>query len=190
MPCSESATNNNSSILDRLLKVRTILIGGPIEEELAERVIAQIILLNSESQDPIRVILTTPGGMVDVGFAIHDIFKFITAPLTIIGAGYVASMGIPILLSVPDKRRLSLPNTRYMMHQPSGGAGGQAKDIRITAQQIIKTRERLNMLIARETKQPLEKVGKDSDRDFWMSAEEALQYGLVSKIVENEKELA
>ncbi|MCX5758004.1 MAG: ATP-dependent Clp protease proteolytic subunit, partial [Candidatus Hydrogenedentes bacterium] len=156
---------------------------------LAEQVIAQSLLLDSESHDPIRVVLTTPGGMVDVGFAIHDIFKFITAPITIISAGFVASMGIPILLSAPKERRFSLPNTRFMMHQPSGGAGGQAKDIRITAQQIIKTRERLNQLISLETHQPLEKIAADSDRDFWMTAEEALEYGLISRIVGNAKEI-
>jgi len=175
--------------LDRLLKTRTILVGNTIEEELAERVLAQTLLLDSESHDLICVILTTPGGMVDVGFAIHDIFRFVISPIQIISAGFVASMGIPILLSVPHEQRLSLPNTRFMMHQPSGGAGGQAKDIRITAQQIIKTRERLNQLIARETKQPLDKVAADSDRDFWMTAEEAISYGLISRIVQNASEL-
>ncbi len=189
MPCSEPTNTNSTSLLDRLLKTRTILVNGAIEEELAERVIAQSLLLDSESHDSIRVILTTPGGMVDVGFAIHDIFKFIVSPITIISAGFVASMGIPILLCVPEQRRFSLPNTRFMMHQPSGGAGGQAKDIRITAQQIIKTRERLNQLISVETHQPLEKIAADSDRDFWMTAEEALTYGLISRIVGNAKEL-
>jgi ATP-dependent Clp protease, protease subunit len=189
MPCPESTNGNTPSFLDRLLKTRTILVSGAIEEELAERVIASTLLLDSESHDPIRVFLTTPGGMVDVGFAIHDIFKFIEAPIVIISAGFVASMGIPILLSVPEQRRFSLPNTRFMMHQPSGGAGGQAKDIRITAQQIIKTRERLNQLISLETRQPLDKIAADSDRDFWMTADEALQYGLISRIVGRAKEV-
>lgn len=190
MPCNESANTEHPRFLDRLLQMRTILINGAIEEELAERVIGQTLLLDAESHDPIRIFLTTPGGMVDVGFAIHDILRFVASPITIVSAGFVASMGVPILLSVPRDNRLSLPNTRFMMHQPSGGAGGQATDIRITAQQILKTRERLNQLIATETGQPLEKIANDSDRDYWMAADEALSYGLISRIITHTNEIA
>lgn len=189
MPCSKTEEGPKQTFTDRLFAARMILVTGGIEEELAEQVIAQALLLDAESHDPIRVVLTTPGGMVDVGFAIHDIFRFVASPVTIIAAGFVASMGVPILLSVPKEKRISLPNTRFMMHQPSGGAGGQAKDIRISAQQIIKTRERLNQLIAEQTKQPLEKIAADSDRDFWMNAEEALEYGLISRIIHSANEL-
>jgi ATP-dependent Clp protease protease subunit len=189
MTCSDEREGRYDHLTNRLLKTRTILINGPIEEDLAERVIAQALVLDAESHDPIRVIITSPGGMVDVGFAIHDILKYVTADILCIGAGFVASMGVPIILSAPKERRFALPNTRFMMHQPSGGGGGPATDIRITAQEILKTRERLNQLVASETGQPIEKVTTDNDRDFWMSAEEAREYGLISRVISTAKEL-
>ena len=189
MACPEEKEERQDGLTAKLLKTRTILINGPIEEELAERVIAQALVLDAESQDPIRVIVTTPGGMVDVGFAVLDILRYVESEIVCIGAGFVASMGVPIMLAAKKQNRFALPNTRFMMHQPSGGAGGPATDIRITAQEILKTRERLNRLVAEETGQPLEKVTADNDRDFWMSAEEALDYGLISKILRNAKEL-
>jgi ATP-dependent Clp protease protease subunit len=179
-----------NSIHTRLLKTRTVLINGSVDEELAEHVIAQALVLDAESHDPIRVMITTPGGVIDFGIAIHDVLRYIESRVLCIGAGFVASMGVPIMLAAKKGNRFALPNTRFMMHQPSGGAGGQATDIRITAQEILKIRERLNRLIAEETGQPLEKVAADSDRDFWMSAEEAKEYGLISKIIRNVKELS
>jgi ATP-dependent Clp protease, protease subunit len=189
MACPEEQEGGSQNHLNRLLKTRTILINGPVDEELAERVIAQSLILDSESHDPVRVIITSPGGMVDVGFAIHDILRYIDSTVVCIGAGFVASMGVPIMFAAEKKNRYALPNTRFMMHQPSGGAGGAATDIRITAQEILKTRERLNHLISEETGQPLEKIAADSDRDFWMSAEEAVTYGLISKIIRSAKEV-
>lgn len=185
MACPEEREDvpRKDGVWARLLKTRTILISGPVEEELAERVIAQTLVLDAESHDPIRVIITTPGGMVDIGFAILDILRYVESPIIGIGAGFVASMGVPIMLAAEKQNRYALPNTRFMMHQPSGGAGGPATDIRITAQEIIKTRERLNRLIAERTGQPLEKVTADNDRDFWMTAEEAESYGLIAKII-------
>jgi ATP-dependent Clp protease protease subunit len=185
MACPEEMEDvqRQDGLLSRLLKTRTILVSGTIEEELGARVISQVLIVDSESHDPIRVIISTPGGAVDVGFAIHDILRYVESPIICIGAGFVASMGVPIMLAADRENRLALPNTRFMMHQPSTGAAGHASDIRITAQEILKTRERLNRLIADETGQPLEKVSADSDRDFWMSAEEALTYGLIAKIV-------
>jgi len=191
MACPEERddTPKSDGVINRLLKSRTILIHGAIEEELAERVIAQALVLDAESHDPIRVFITSPGGAVDMGFAIYDILRYIESEVTCIGAGFVASMGVPIMLAAKKGNRLALPNTRFMMHQPSGGAGGQATDIRITAQEILKIRERLNRLVAEETGQSIEKVTADNDRDFWMTADEAVAYGLVARVVRNAQDL-
>lgn len=172
-------------ITARLLKARTVLINGQVDEELTERVMAQLLVLDSESHDPIRVIVTSQGGNVDSGFAIYDVLCYIASEVVCIGAGWVASIAVPILFGAPKEKRLALPNTRFLIHQPSGGIGGHASDIRIEAQQILKIRERLNQLIARETGQPLEKVTQDSDRNFWMTAKEALDYGLIAKIIKS-----
>ena len=191
MPCPEEEKEERGAgiITAKLLESRTILINGPIEEDLGERVITQALVLDSDSHDPIRVLVATPGGMVDVGFAIYDILRYVESKVICIGAGFVASMGVPIMLAAGREDRYALPNTRFMMHQPSTGAAGVASDIRITAREILKIRERLNKLISDETGQAIEKVAVDSDRDFWMSAEEAVQYGLVSKIVKNAREI-
>ena len=157
MPCSEEIeTKVDNGVMARLLKTRTIMINGAIEEDLAASVMAQTLVLDNESHDPITVFITTPGGIVDVGFAIHDILQYVESKVTCICAGFVASMGVPIMLSADRDRRFALPNTRFMMHQPSTGAAGQASDIRITAQEILKTRERLNRLIAERTGQSYE----------------------------------
>ena len=196
MPCPEEEKEEEKEergagvISAKLLKSRTILVNGPIEEDLGEKVITQALVLDSDSHEPIKVLVATPGGMVDVGFAIYDILRYVESKVICIGAGFVASMGVPIMLSSGKQDRYSLPNTRFMMHQPSTGAAGVASDIRITAQEILKIRERINKLISDETGQPIEKVAVDSDRDFWMTAEEAVEYGLVSKIVKNAKEIA
>lgn len=191
MPCPDEEKEERGAglISAKLLKSRTLLINGAIDEDLGERVMTQALVLDGDSHEPIRVLVTTPGGMVDVGFAIHDILRYVQSKIICIGAGFVASMGVPIMLSAAKENRYSLPNTRFMMHQPSTGVAGVASDIRITAQEILKIRERLNQLISDETGQPIEKVAVDSDRDFWISAEEAVDYGLVSKIVKNAKEI-
>jgi ATP-dependent Clp protease protease subunit len=166
-----------------ILKARTVLVNGEVDQELAQKVISQLIVLDAESHDPIRVIITSPGGHVDSGYAIHDVMRFIESPVITIGAGWVASIAVPIFFGAPKGKRFSLPGTRFLIHQPSGGAGGQAADIRIEAQEIIKIRKRINEMISKETGQPVEKVAKDSERNFWMSAEEAKAYGLVDKII-------
>ncbi|HNT88370.1 MAG TPA: ATP-dependent Clp protease proteolytic subunit [Candidatus Hydrogenedentes bacterium] len=178
------------ALLSRLLKSRTILVAGTVDQELAEKVMAQLILLDADSHDPIKVIISSPGGHVDSGYAIFDMMRFVESPVITLGAGWVASIAVPILFGADKEKRFGLPNTRFLLHQPSGGAGGQASDIRIEAQEILKIRERINRLIAEETGQPFEKVARDSDRNFWMSAEEALNYGLVRKIVRSAKEIA
>ena len=172
-----------------ILKARTVLVNGQVDQELAQKVISQLIALDADNHDAIKVIITSPGGHVDSGYAIHDVMKFIESPIITIGAGWVASIAVPIFFGAPKEHRYSLPGTRYLIHQPSGGAGGQASDIRIEAQEILKIRKRINVMIAKETGQPEEKVAKDSERNYWMSAEEALDYGLVTKVVTSASEI-
>lgn len=181
--CGGEEPPRESPMLMRLLQSRIILVTGEVDQELAEDIISKLLVLDTQSHDSIRLVVTSPGGHVDSGYAIHDMMRFIASPITTIGAGWVASIAVPILLGAPRERRFSLPNTRFLLHQPSGGAGGRASDIRIEAQEIIKIRKRINELIAAETGQPEEKVARDSDRNFWMTAQEALEYGLVTKIV-------
>jgi len=179
----------DSGLVTRMLETRTILVSGQVDEKLADRVISQLLILNGVSHDPIRVVVTSQGGHVDSGFAIHDMLKFVESPIRAIGAGWVASIGVPILLAADKPHRYSLPNTRYLLHQPSGGAGGQASDIRIAAEEILKLRQRINEMIANETGQSIQQVENDCDRNFWMTSDEALKYGLVSKIINSASEL-
>ena len=183
------APRRDEALVSRMLETRTILLAGQVDEKLAEKVMAQLLVLNGISHDPIRLVITTPGGHVDSGYAIHDLIRFIESPVITVGAGWVASIGVPILLAAEKNQRYSLPNTRFLLHQPSGGAGGQAADIRIAAEEILKLRSRLNHLIAEETGQSVEKVEQDSDRNFWMDAEQALEYGLVSRLIRSAEEI-
>lgn len=169
----------------KLMKARIVLVNGTVDQELAEKVMTQLLVLDAESAEPIRVLITSPGGHVDSGYAIHDTMRFLRSPVITIGAGWVASIAVPILFGGARGKRYSLPNTRYLIHQPSGGAGGQAADIRIEALEIVKIRTRINRLISEETGQTVEKVALDSDRNYWMNAEEAHGYGLVNKIITN-----
>jgi len=176
-------------LIQRMLETRTILLAGQVDEKLAEKVISQLLILNGVSHAPIRMLLTTPGGHVDSGFAIHDMIRFIESPVITIGAGWVASIGVPILLAAEKDSRYSLPHTRFLLHQPSGGAGGQASDIRIAAEEILKLRVRINQLIASETGQDPKKVETDSDRNYWMTSDQALDYGLISRVITTAGEL-
>jgi ATP-dependent Clp protease protease subunit len=173
-----------------MLKTRTVLVSGVVDDKLAEKTIAQLLILDAENHEPIRVMITSQGGHVDSGFAIHDMLRFIESPIVTIGAGWVASIAVPILFGALKERRYSLPNTRFLLHQPTGGAGGQATDIGIEAEEILKVREKLNGLIAAETGQDIERVAKDSDRNFWMDAEQAKEYGLVCQVVTRASEIA
>ena len=177
------------AVLSRMLKIRTVLLSGEIDHEVADRAISQLLILDADSHDSIRVIISSQGGHVDSGYAIHDMLRYIESPVVTLGAGWVASIAVPILLSAEKAHRYSLPNTRFLLHQPSGGAGGQASDIRIAAEEILKLRARLNQLIADETGKSSEQIGDDSDRNFWMSAEEALAYGLVGRIIQHSSEI-
>lgn len=182
-PCGGAEEPKSEGLIAKLMKSRTVLVTGQVDQELAEKVMAQLLLLDSDSHEPIRVWISSPGGHVDSGFAIYDTMRFIESPVITIGAGWVASIAVPIFFGASKGKRYTLPNTRFLLHQPSGGAGGQLADIRIEAREIIKIRERINKMISEETGQPVEKVAKDSDRNFWMSAKEALDYGLASKII-------
>ena len=179
------------AIAERLaFKSRFVLVFGEIDHAAARTACTRLIALAQESDAPINVLISSPGGHVESGDAIHDVIRFVRAPVTTIGTGWVASAGTHIFIAAPKERRLCLPNTRFMIHQPGGGAGGPATDIAIQAKEIIKTRERIAKVIARQTGQDLQKVLGDMERDFWMSAEEAIQYGLVSKVIESSRELA
>jgi len=170
-------------VQNALFKSRTVLIFGEIDMRLAERVTAQLTALASQSDEPIRVFINSPGGHVESGDTVHDMIRFCGAPVRVIGTGWVASAGAHIFLGATKENRLCLPNTRFLLHQPAGGVRGQASDIEIEAEEIIKMRERVNRMIARETGQTYEKVDRDTQRNFWMSAQQAVEYGLVSKIV-------
>jgi len=170
-------------------KSRFVLVFGEIDHELARVTCERLIALAEESDAPIRVLVSSPGGHVESGDAIHDMIRFVRAPITTIGTGWVASAGTHIFLAAPKERRVCLPNTRFMIHQPGGGAGGRASDIAIQAKEMLRTRERVARVIARETGQPLAKVSADMDRDYWMNAEEAIEYGIVSRVVKGHQEL-
>ncbi|KAF1301814.1 ATP-dependent Clp protease proteolytic subunit [Enterococcus sp. JM9B] len=187
----EKQSNDLSSIYrKKLLEQRTVLIYGEITQELAKDVTSQLLLLAALADDPINVYINSPGGHVESGDTIHDVIQFIKPKVNVIGTGWVASAGITIYLGAEKENRYSLPNTRYMIHQPAGGVQGQSTEIQIEAKEIIRTRERINRLIAEATGQPIEKVQKDTDRNFWMTVDEAKDYGIVGKIVQTSDEVA
>lgn len=174
---------------EKAFKSRYVLVTGEINDRVAAETVKRLVALSSESDKPINMLVSSPGGHVESGDMIHDVIKFIRAPVNMIGTGWVASAGVHIYLAVPKERRFCLENTRFLIHQPSGGAGGVASDIAIQAQEIIKTRERLARVISRETGKSVEQVMRDIERDFWMSAQEAIAYGLVSRVIGNERDL-
>jgi len=174
---------------DLLKKERTILISEDVSPRLTERVASQLLWLDSQSQDAIKIFINTPGGSADDGFAIFDIIRFVRSPVVNICAGLNASAGTIILLAAPRERRLALPNARLMIHQPSGGARGRATDIEVTADEILKLHKRAVELIAAECGRTKEQVEEDLRRDHWLSPEEARDYGLVSRVVSSMKEI-
>lgn len=173
------------SIAQNLFKARTILLFGEINQKVAQAVTAQLLGLAAENDEPIKLIINSPGGHVESGDTIHDMIRFVKPRVLVLGTGWVASAGAHIFLGAAKEDRFCLPNTRFMIHQPAGGVGGPATDIAIEAKEIIKMRKRINEEIARETGQPYERVAVDTDRNFWMSAEEAKEYGIVSHIIDN-----
>jgi len=177
-----------SPVAQALFKSRTVLIFGEVDMKMAERVCAQLLAL-AETAGDMRVILNSPGGHVESGDTIHDMIRFVGPRVKIVGTGWVASAGAHIFLGAKRENRLCLPFTRFLLHQPLGGVRGQATDIEIEAEEIIKMRERLNREIAAETGQPFEKIVADTERNYWLSAEEAKAYGLVGRIVQRADEV-
>ncbi|MBI2098666.1 MAG: ATP-dependent Clp endopeptidase proteolytic subunit ClpP [Candidatus Wildermuthbacteria bacterium] len=176
-------------IYSRLLKERIIFLGAPINDIVANSVIAQMLFL--ESKDPkkdIQLYINTPGGVVTGGLAIYDTMQYVKCPISTVCVGMAASMGAVLLAAGQKGKRFALPNSQIMLHQPIGGATGQAVEIEITAKQIVKIKERLNQILAKHTGQPFSKVEKDTDRDFYLSAEEARDYGLIDKVIEEKEQ--
>lgn len=180
----------NTLVESALFKSRTILLTGGIDFKQARMVCERLLALSAESDEPILMILSSPGGHVESGDMIHDMIKFVTAPVKVLGSGWVASAGALIYAAAQKENRYSLPNTRYLLHEPRGGVGGQATDVEIQAREIIKMRERLNRIFAEATGKTVEQIKKDTERDFWMGAQEAVDYGLVSKIIRNRREIS
>ena len=175
-------------IYSRLLKDRIIILSTPIYDVIASNIIAQLLFLNSEdSNKDISLYINSPGGSVSAGLAIYDTMQFVKADVATYCMGVAASMGAVLLTAGTKGKRFMLPNAEAMIHQPWGGVQGQASDIKIQAEQILKARERLIGILSRHTGHSAEKIGVDADRDFWMTAEEAVKYGLVDKVVSKEE---
>ena len=189
-PSAAPALEARSSFLEeKAFASRTVLVFGAINDASAADTVRRLIALDAASQAPIDMLVSSPGGHLESGDTVHDVVRFISAPVRMIGTGWVGSAATHLFLSVPKERRFCLPQTRFLIHQPSGGAGGQATDIAIMAREIIKARERIASVISRQTGQPLAKVLVDIERDNWMGPEEAIEYGLISRIIENRKDL-
>jgi ATP-dependent Clp protease protease subunit len=184
----DKAPEQSSPVAQALFKSRTVMIFGEVDMKMAERVCAQL-LAYAESEGDIRVILNSPGGHVESGDTIHDMIRFVGNRVKIVGTGWVASAGAHIFLGAKKENRLCLPFTRFLLHQPLGCVQGQASDIHIEAEEILKMRERLNHEIAAETGQSFEKVVKDTERNYWLSAEEAKAYGLVGRVIQHADEV-
>lgn len=184
-------SEKESPFAEKFLKTRQIILSGEINEENTAKTVEQLLLLESESDKPIYIYIDSPGGSIDSGFGIYDVIRFINAPVYTIGTGLIASMGSIILLAAPKERRLGLPNSHYLIHQPliGGVAQGVATDLEIQAEEISKSKEKLIKLISDETGKPVDQVRKDCDRDHWLTADEAKDYGLISKVISTRKEL-
>ena len=181
----DSKKDEKSRAAQRILfESRTILLFGESNEKAARETCGQLIAMGEESDEPIRLVISSPGGHVESGDAIHDMIRFVAAPVKVIGTGWVASAGAHIYLSADKDNRYCTPNTRFLLHQPMGGIGGKATEIDIEAKEMLKMRDRLNKVIADETGQPVERVAKDTDRNYWMGPEEAKEYGIVAHIVD------
>ncbi|MCQ2604498.1 MAG: ATP-dependent Clp protease proteolytic subunit [Spirochaetia bacterium] len=179
----------NFDFNEKFLKTRTILLSGEIDKKSAEKTISQLLILEAENDDPIKIFIDSPGGDVDAAFAIFDMIRFIKPEVIIVSMGLAASAGALILLAAEKKNRLGFPNSHYLIHQPLSGIRGVATEIEIHAREMEKTRQKINSIIAEETGKPLAQVEKDTDRDYWLTAEEAVEYGLISRILTSRDEL-
>ena len=185
----KSATALTDSVRDRLFRHRTLIISGGINQQLVSNVMGQLLAMSAESDEDITIYINSQGGHVESGDTIHDVLRFIKPRVRMVGTGWVASAGALIYVSVPLEDRFALPNTRFLLHQPAGGAGGTAADIEIEAKEILRMRERINRIFAEKTGQSVERIESDTRRNFWLNAEEAREYGLVGKIVSGIEEV-
>lgn len=185
----DTKTTEKQDNNETLLKTRSILISGEIDKKMAEKVVSQLLLLEAENDDPIKVFIDSPGGDVDSAYAIFDMIRFVKPKVIMVAMGLAASAGALILLAGNKENRFGFPNSHYLIHQPLSGVRGVATEIEIHAKEIEKTRQKINALIAQETGKSLQQVEKDTDRDYWMSAEEAMEYGLISKIISKRDQL-
>ena len=183
------AAKNSNRLENVLMKNRTLTLFGEINQDVARRTAEKLLALAFESDDPITLYIGSPGGHVESGDTIFDMIRFIKPVVHTVGTGWVGSIATHIYLASEKENRYALPNTRFLIHQPSGGFGGDATDIQIHAREIVKTRERINGIIASQTGQPVERVAEDTSRDYWMSAEESVEYGLVGKIISDISEI-
>ncbi|ALM84498.1 ATP-dependent Clp protease proteolytic subunit [Bordetella sp. N] len=188
-PAQPAPGQNSTFLEEKAFRTRTVLVFGPITDASASETVRRLLTLDAESAAPINMIVSSPGGHLESGDAVHDVVRFIAAPVNMIGTGWVGSAATHLYLGAPRERRFCLPQTRFLIHQPSGGAGGVASDIAIQAREIVKARERIARVIARETGQALDRVLADIERDHWMPAEDAVAYGLVARIIERRGEL-
>ena len=179
----------NPQIEQSLFKARTILVTGEINDRLARAVSEKLLAMAAENDDPITMVISSPGGHVESGDMIHDMVNFIAPRVRTLGTGWVASAGALIYVSAAREDRYSLPNTRFLLHEPRGGVGGTAADIDIQAREILRMRERLNRIFAEATGQTYERIVADTNRDYWMSAQEAVDYGVVGKIIRSQSEI-
>jgi ATP-dependent Clp protease, protease subunit len=185
-----TASKWTANIRNRLFRARTLIISGEVNQKLAAEVMGQLLAMSAESDDPITVFINSQGGHVESGDTIHDIVRFVPAPVRMVGTGWVASAGALIYVAVPREHRFSLPNTRFLLHQPAGGTRGTAADVEIEAKEILKMRERLNRVFAEQTGQALERIVDDTHRNFWLGAKEAVEYGLVGRIIDRMSDLS
>lgn len=178
------------SFAERFLKTRQIILSGEVNKELAEKIVKQLFIMEADSSEkPVYIYIDSPGGDVDSGFAIFDAIRFISCPVYIVGIGLIASAAALILLSVPKENRFGFENSRYLIHQPLSEMRGVATDVEIYAKEMENTRLVINKVISEQTGQSLEKVTQDTERDYWLSSLQACEYGLISKIVKNRKDL-
>jgi ATP-dependent Clp protease protease subunit len=185
----KSASALTDSVRDRLFKNRTLIISGAINQQLVSNVMGQLLAMASDSDDPINIFINSQGGHVESGDTIHDVIRFIKPRVRMIGTGWVASAGALIFVAVPLEDRFALPNTRFLLHQPAGGAGGTAADIAIEAQEIVRMRERINRIFSEQTGQSIERIENDTRRNFWLNVDAAREYGLVKHIVRSMDEI-
>ncbi|MFW6412957.1 MAG: ATP-dependent Clp protease proteolytic subunit [Oceanicaulis sp.] len=185
----KEATKSTDFVGKALFDNRTILVTGGINDKVAARVCAQLFAMSAKSDEPILMVVSSPGGHVESGDMIHDTMKFVKPRVITLGSGWVASAGALIYVGAEKEDRYALPNTRFLLHQPSGGAGGMASDIEIQVREMKEMRDRLNRIFANATGQPMERIETDTDRDFWLSAQEAVDYGLCGKIINTEDQI-